>query len=117
MIDELRVIVAVNIKRYRKKNQMTQAQLAEKIGKTVEMVCQLENNIASTKLSTLEKIAQTFGIEPFQLLLPREIPNYDHFSSELTELMLEIQDQPKEFLDSLTKLLKYHVSREKEANK
>ncbi len=108
MSDTLRVIVAANIKRYRKKMKMTQSQLAEQIGKTVEMVCQLENNIASTKLSTLESIATVFGIEPYQLLLPREYPDYENFSPELTDLMLEIQDQPKEFLDSFINLLKYH---------
>lgn len=108
MHDTLRVIVSANIKRYRKKMRMTQSQLAEQIGKTVEMVCQLENNIASTKLSTLESIAKVFGIEPYQLLLPREYPDYENFPPELTDLMLEIQDQPKEFLDSFSKLLKYY---------
>ncbi len=107
MNDELRVIVSANIKRYRKKMRMTQSQLAEQIGKTVEMVCQLENNIASTKLSTLEAIAHVFGIEPYQLLLPREYPDFETLPPELTDLMLEIQDQPKEFLESLTNLLRY----------
>ena len=112
MNDELRVIVSMNIKRYRKRMRMTQAQLAERIGKTVEMICQLENNVASTKLSTLEAIAKVFGIEPYQLLLPREYPDYENFSPELTELMLEIQEQPKEFLDAFARLLKYHVKKQ-----
>ncbi len=109
MTKDIRCVVSQNIKHYRKKNHMTQAKLAEKIGKTVEMVCQLENNIASTKLSTLEAIANVFGIEPYQLLLPRECPDYEKFSPELTDLMLEIQDQPKEFIEAFTLLLKHHT--------
>ncbi len=109
MNKDIRLIVAKNIKNYRKKKHMTQAQLAERIGKTVEMVCQLENNIASTKLSTLEAIANVFGIEPYQLLLPREYPDYEKFSPELTDLMLEIQEQPKEFIEAFTLLLKHHT--------
>ncbi len=107
MNDELRVIISANIKKYRKKMKITQSQLAEQIGKTVEMVCQLENNIASTKLSTLETIAHVFGIEPYQLLLPHEYPDFETLPPELTDLMLEIQEQPKEFLEALTQLLKY----------
>ena len=57
MKDDLRVTVAKNVKKYRKKMKMTQHDLAEQIGKTVEMVCQVENNIASTKLTTLENHA------------------------------------------------------------
>ncbi len=108
MKEDIRAIVAKNIKRCRKKSHMTQAQLAERIGKTVEMVCQLENNVASTKLSTLEAIANVFGLEPYQLTLPREYPDYERFSPELTDLMLELQDQPKEVLESLRTLLRYH---------
>lgn len=106
MKDDLRVIVAKNVKKYRKKMKMTQHGLAERIGKTVEMVCQVENNIASTKLTTLEAMAKVFDIEPYQLLMPREYPDFESFSPELTDLMLEIQEQPKEFLIALTQLIK-----------
>ena len=41
MKDDLRVTVAKNVKKYRKKMKMTQHDLAEQIGKTVEMVCQV----------------------------------------------------------------------------
>lgn len=108
MKDELRVIVAKNVKKYRKKNKMTQLELAKQIGKTVEMVCQIENNIASTKLSTLETMAKVFNIEPYQLLMPREYPDFENYPPELTDLMLEIQEQPKEFLVALTQLIQYY---------
>ena len=111
MKEDIKAIVSQNIKRYRKKAHITQAQLAEQIGKTVEMVCQLENNVASTKLSTLEAIANVFDLEPYQLLLPREYPDYERFSPELTDLMLELQDQPKEVLEAFKILLQYHKAR------
>ena len=107
MKDELKVTVAKNIKKYRKKMKMTQLELAQKINKTVEMVCQVENNIASTKLSTLEDMAKVFNIEPYQLLMAREYPDFESYSPELTDLMFEIQEQPTEFLVALTQLIRH----------
>lgn len=104
--NESRYIVSRNIKAYRKKAGLTQSQLAEKISKTVEMVCQLENNVASTKLSTLDAIADVFGIETYMLFLNKDRPNLESFSPELTDLMFELEDQSPEFVNALNLLLK-----------
>lgn len=84
---------------------MTQSALAEKIGKTVEMICQLENNVASTKLITLEQIAEVFGIEPYRLLLDKEYPEYEKLSPQLTRLIAVLQKQPTSVIESLLTLL------------
>ncbi|MBQ3034743.1 MAG: helix-turn-helix transcriptional regulator, partial [Alphaproteobacteria bacterium] len=62
MQNESRFVVSRNVKFYRKKRRLTQFQLALKIGKTVEMVCQIENNVAGTKLATLDAIANALDI-------------------------------------------------------
>lgn len=95
----IREVVAFNIKKYRKQAGMTQAVLAERIGKTVEMVCQLENNVAGTKLITLEQIARVIGVEPYRFLLRQAYPDYDQISPELTQLIVLLQKQPKEIID------------------
>ena len=68
---------------------MTQAQLAERLGKTVEMISQIENNTSSTKLSTLSAMAEIFGIEPYQLLMA-------------------VQEKPTEFLNALLALIRQY---------
>lgn len=109
--NESRYLVSRNIKIYRRKAGMTQSQLAERIDKTVEMVCQLENNVASTKLSTLDAIADVFGIETYVLFLNKDRPNLESFSPELTELMFELEDQSPEFVAALGLLLKTHQNK------
>ncbi len=104
MRKSIREIVSTNIKEYRKNSKMTQAVLAEKIGKTVEMVCQLENNIASTKLITLEQIADVFGVEPYRLLLAQDYPEYEKLSPQLARLIAILQKQPEGVVDSLLNL-------------
>lgn len=106
--NESRYIVARNVKAYRKKLGLTQAQLAQEINKTVEMICQLENNGSSTKLSTLDAIADAFGIETYMLFLRDDKPNLENFSSELLDLMVELEEQTPEFIKTLTDLLKFH---------
>ncbi|MBQ7413200.1 MAG: helix-turn-helix transcriptional regulator, partial [Alphaproteobacteria bacterium] len=63
------LILSQNIKRLRKERGLTQSQLAEKINKTVEMVCQLENCMVSTKLSTLDDIADVLDVPVYQLFM------------------------------------------------
>lgn len=109
--NESRYLVSRNIKAYRKKAGMTQSQLAEKINKTVEMVCQLENNVASTKLSTLDAIANVFGIETYMLFLNKDRPNLESFSPELTDLMFELEDQSPDFVNALNLLLKAYQNK------
>ena len=108
MKNELRVIIATNIRKYRKKMNMTQAQLAEQVGKTVEMISQIENNISSTKLSTLSAMAEVFGIEPYQLLMENEFQAYEKTSPELMDLLIALEEQPKEFLNALLVLVQQY---------
>ena len=109
MTKNINFIISKNVKKYRKQKKLTQAQLAEKIDRTVEMVCQIENNMTGTKLSTLEKMADVFEIEPYQLLLSEEFPKYDQFSQELLDLLLILQQKNPTFLTALTSLLKSHL--------
>lgn len=101
MYGEIRDIVAGNIKRYRIKAGLTQAELAQKIGKTVERICQVENNVSTTKLVTLDQIAEALGVEPYQLLLTKEFPQYEKLSPDLVHLIAVLQKQPEDVIQSL----------------
>ncbi len=99
-------ILASNVRRLRKERHITQSQLAEGIGKTVEMVCQLERKASSTKLSTLDDIARFFDLDPAQLLMERDALRFDDFSTELTDLFLELQDESPEKIAAIYNLIK-----------
>ena len=100
------LILSQNIRRLRKEKGLTQARLADKIGKTVEMVCQLENGMVSTKISTLDLIADVLGVDVYQLFMDREALLYDRFTPELTDLFLDLQDQSPEYIKALALFLK-----------
>ena len=89
MQNESRFVVSRNVKFYRKKRRLTQFQLALKIGKTVEMVCQIENNVAGTKLATLDAIANALDIETYMLFLNRDRPSLENISPEILELIFD----------------------------
>ena len=108
MKNELRVIIARNIRKYRKNKGMTQAQLAERVGKTVEMINQIENNVSSTKFATLSAIAEEFGVEAYQLLMENENQMYKNYRPEIAELLVAIENQPKEFIEALLVLVKQY---------
>lgn len=99
--NESRFIVSRNIKMLRKKRGLTQQELAKRVDKTVEMICQIENNVAGTKLATLDAIADVLGVETYMLFLNRDRPSLENISPDLLELMFELEDETPEFIEAL----------------
>jgi len=89
-------IVGRRVREFRKRKKLTQAQLAEKINKTVEMVCHLENGTASTKISTLYDICEALDIQPHQLFTNLYDFEADKMYPELVELFMELREMPPE---------------------
>ena len=106
MQNESRFIISRNVKFYRKKRKLTQFQLAEKIGKTVEMVCQIENNVAGTKLATLDAIANALDIETYMLFLNKDRPSLENISPEILELIFDLEDETPEFIAALREFIR-----------
>ena len=104
--DSASLILSQNIRKYRKLKKITQAQLAQRIHKTVEMVCQLENGISSTKISTVNEIADVLGVEVYQLFLEAPLLTIEDLSSDLVEIMHELQDQNPEYVRAIRNLIK-----------
>jgi len=89
-------IVGRRVREFRKRKKLTQAQLAEKINKTVEMVCHLENGTASTKISTLYDICEALDFQPHQLFTNLYDFEADKMYPELVELFMELREMPPE---------------------
>ena len=109
--NESRFIVSRNIKMLRKKRGLTQSELAKRVDKTVEMICQIENNVAGTKLATLDLIADALGVETYMLFLNRDRPNLENISPDLLELMFDLEDETPEFVSALRSFLSFCINK------
>ncbi len=69
MAEELRQKFSKNLKFFREKAGMTQAQLAEELNITPRYIQQLEGkSVPNVRLNTLEQIAMVLDIRAFELL-------------------------------------------------
>ena len=82
--NELRETLSQNLKKYRK-GKFTQEQLAEKIGVSTQNINDIEGKRRFPRESTLVKIAETLGIEVYQLFIPQDF----------TEIKIEETDENK----------------------
>jgi len=69
---ELRAILSANLKRYRNYRNLSQAELAEKLGISIPFLSDVENSRKWVSPATLVKFAEVLGIEPHELLKPEE---------------------------------------------
>ena len=99
-------VLSKNIRKIRKAKKMTQAQLAKQINKTVEMVCQLESGVSSTKISTLNDIAYVLDVEVHQLFMDSNQANVKTFPGELGEIVSELQGKSPSYLQAVLTLVK-----------
>jgi len=70
---ELRAILSANIKRYRNYRNLSQAELAEKLGISIPFLSDVENSRKWISPATLVKFAEVLEIEPHELFKPEEI--------------------------------------------
>jgi transcriptional regulator with XRE-family HTH domain len=73
--------IGKQIKKYRQAKELTQAQLAEAIGKTVSSIQKYESGVIDTPISVLEQIADILSINWIELLA---VP-FDEFQKEVLE--------------------------------
>lgn len=107
MKESPRKILSYRIRSLRRAKGWTQADLADKINRSVEMVCHLECGMAATKLSTLQDIADALDVAFYELFLPADEPSlYQSFSPELVELIEELQEQDDAVISALLTLFR-----------
>ena len=64
--------VGFHMREYRKKQGITQAQMAQKLGMAFVSYNSIERGVIGTTIKTLFNIAQVLGISPAQLLINKE---------------------------------------------
>ena len=72
-VDELLLTLSSNIKRYRKKQKWTQAELAEKVNISLNFMNDIETSKKWPSPVTLVKFAEIFKIEAYELLKQSQI--------------------------------------------
>jgi transcriptional regulator with XRE-family HTH domain len=65
---DLKEIMAMNLRRKRHDQQMTQEELAERAGLSARYVGAIERGDVSASVTVLGKIAEALGVEPGDLL-------------------------------------------------
>jgi transcriptional regulator with XRE-family HTH domain len=97
---DLKYILSINIKKYRRYRKLSQAELAEKVDISIPFLSDIENGKKWVSPYTLRKIANALNIEAYELLKPEKImPDdsaniletytsdiYTHFAQILYEL-------------------------------
>ena len=77
--NEMREIIANNIKRLRKAEGISQVTLAKRVGLTHNFVNDIEKEKKSVSMETIGRLAKTFEVEPYQLLLtPKQWSNAEN---------------------------------------
>lgn len=99
--------VGDNIRRFRKEKGWTQAELAELLHVSQQMIGQFENSKKPPKLDTVEKIASALGVTAFDLMgieyfdlknpdAGRQYAEYDGFQKYLQSMGFSIKEIPDE---------------------
>lgn len=92
------------IKEKRKRERMTQEDLADKLNVTISFIGQMERGEAMPSVETLQLIINELEIDPRLLFL--DVPQGDSEYAELCLLMLRMNKKQKRLLLEFAKLLR-----------
>jgi len=99
---QLRDTVRTNIRRYRDYRKWTQAELAEKIGISINFLSDIENGKRWISPASMVKFACVLNIEPFELFKPADAPPPSVsalFSKYNDEVVQAVSDSLKQIYD------------------
>ena len=84
VMEEESLALGQNLKQFRKMHEMTQKELADKLGLTKETIYRYENNIQDPPLSNLIRMAKLFGtsLDSLAGLDDREYIDISHLSDK-----------------------------------
>ncbi len=74
----------------RKENNMTQLQLAEKMGVTDKAVSKWERDLSCPDIDSIPRLAEIFGISVDELMQVKERGKEENTAENITELILKV---------------------------
>lgn len=98
----LRSVFIANIKKYRKEQNLSQMNLAEKVGTSTSYLGEIEIGKKFPSIEMIQKIADALNIPPFKLFMTEDDFYKKQFSKEESEKLLkEISKTVKDFTSSM----------------
>jgi len=107
----IRKNLAINIKRFREMEGMTQENLAEKAGISTPMMCDIEGCRTWISDKTLARLSSALKIETYRLFIPNEISEDDAsklLAKEIAQEFLKIQKTYNNSIEKILKKLGFH---------
>lgn len=103
--------IGSKIAELRKSKKMTQEQLAEKVGVTVQYLGTMERGKTNTTLNRLDKIAEVLGCSSYDLIfcttpLDTVAANISNENPEMEKLLLEAHEFQKNFIVKIQNIKK-----------
>ena len=95
-----------NVKRFRNNINYSQSDLAEKVGLSINMISEIENEKKFVSDDTIAKFADFFKVEPYRLFLPEGkwfIPEEEIYESDFLDTMASAV---REHLNNYLKIVK-----------
>ena len=80
------------VKELRKKNNLTQEQLAEKIGVYQKQIRNIETGVCFTTFQTLEKLAQVFNVEIEELFKISHLNTREEIINNINKMLQNAKD-------------------------
>lgn len=107
--DELKRLFGVRVQALRRRRGLTQEELAEAIGKSVDTISNIERGFSSTRIETAQAIAQTVGVTLAELFEFEEHPgNRDRERRKAVEGIVDmLSDQDEEAIHAVAQILRF----------
>lgn len=100
--------IGYKIKQKRKSLNLTQLELAEKVGLTESSISRYESGkIATMPTSTIKRICNVLNIEPSELL---GLTPQNSFEYDLKDILKEVEDLPYEIKKDLLETFKQQIN-------
>ena len=109
--DDLKRLFGLRVQSLRRRTGMSQQQLAEAIGKSLDTVSNVERGLSSTRIETMAKTAAVLGVslaELFELDVP--VSRDKEKRKAVERLVRVVEGESAEAIETLTKMAELVLS-------
>lgn len=104
--NELKRLFGLRVQSLRRRTGMSQQQLADAIGKSLDTVSNVERGISSTRIETMDVIAKVLGVSLAELFeLDAPVSRDKETRKAVERLVRLVEGESAETIDTLTKMV------------
>lgn len=109
LMDKTYKSIGLRIRNYRKKQHMTQDELADRSGLSNSHISNIENGWTKVSLDAFLRIANALGASSDELLCDNLSQSHDVFAAELNEEMRDCSADELKFISDVVRCLKRYT--------